>query len=59
MWYDLTPMRPDEYANTNAHRWLEAVALRRAGNEGIEQAAAEKRGADKLATMQRQHRMDA
>jgi len=54
MWYDLTPMRPDEYANTNARRWLEAVALRRAGQDGIEQAAAEKRADDKLGTLQRQ-----
>lgn len=53
MWYDLSPMRPDDYAKTEARRWIEALALRRAGQDGMEQAASEKRSADKLTTLAR------
>jgi hypothetical protein len=27
-WFDFSPMRPDEYAVTDAERWTEALELR-------------------------------
>jgi hypothetical protein len=27
-WFDFSPMRPDEYAATDAERWTEALELR-------------------------------
>lgn len=41
MWYDLSPMRPDEHAKTDARRWVETTALRQAGNDGIQEATDE------------------
>ncbi len=40
-WYDLSPMRPDEYAETNASRWREAVMLRSAYENGVADARQE------------------
>lgn len=40
-WYDLSPMRPDEYANTNASRWREVVTLRNAYDGGVADARRE------------------
>ena len=34
-------MRPDEYANTNARRWTEAVTLRNAYDGGVMDARKE------------------
>ena len=47
-WYDLSPMRPDEYANTNAYRWHEALTLRNAYDVGLAEAKHEKAIHDKL-----------
>lgn len=38
MFYDLSPMRPDEFGRQRARRWTEAMQCRIAANEGIEQA---------------------
>jgi hypothetical protein len=54
MWYDLSPMRPDDYLRVNAYRWHEAVALRNAYNEGVQDAAREKQTHDKLLAMEPQ-----
>lgn len=40
-WYDLSPMRPDDYAQANARRWTEAVTCRSAYDEGVRDAARE------------------
>lgn len=40
-WYDLTPMRPDQFAKTNVFRWREAVACRGAYERGIQDATRE------------------
>lgn len=37
-WYDLSPMRPDEYKRQDAGRWVEAVELRNAIEEGKAEA---------------------
>lgn len=44
-WFDLSPMRPDEWAVTNARRWNEAMQLRIAYDAGVEDARAEKQDA--------------
>lgn len=54
MWYDLSPMRPDDYLQTNAYRWHEAVTLRNAYTEGIQQAQREKTTRDELLKMEPQ-----
>jgi hypothetical protein len=41
MWYDLSPLRPEEYLNTRADTWTEAVQLRNAALDGIASAKAE------------------
>ena len=38
MWFDLSPLRPDEWARTNYRRWVEAEALRAAYREGFDGA---------------------
>lgn len=38
MFYDLSPMRPDEFGRQRARRWTEAMQCRVAAQEGIEQA---------------------
>lgn len=48
LWYDLSPMRPDEYAATNAWRWTEAVTLRAAFEQGKRDAHHEKETRDRL-----------
>lgn len=40
-WYDLSPMRPDDYAKTRTRRWMEAVACRTAFEDGMRDAARE------------------
>ena len=47
-WYDLSPMRPDEYANTNATRWREAVTLRGAYDSGVMDARHESQSIQSL-----------
>lgn len=51
MWYDLSPMRPDEYLNTRADTWTEAVQLRNAAQDGISAARAEASGYERLANV--------
>lgn len=41
LWYDLSSMRPDEFARTNARRWTEAVRVRKAYLDGFQDADAE------------------
>jgi hypothetical protein len=53
-WYDLSPMRPDEYAETNAWRWHEALVLRNAYQMGVDDAKHEKTTRDKLIAMDHQ-----
>ena len=48
LWYDLTSMRPDEYAAMNAFRWQEAVVLRSAFEDGKADAHRERANRDKL-----------
>ena len=48
LWYDLTSMRPDEYAAMNAFRWQEAVVLRTAFEDGRADAHRERDTRDKL-----------
>ena len=50
-WYDLSPMRPDDFANTQARRWMEATACRVAFDEGQRDAAREGEAHQKLVTM--------
>ncbi len=52
MWYDLSPMRPDAYARTNAWRWQEAVMLRNAYENGRSDAHHEKQTTDRLLIME-------
>jgi hypothetical protein len=40
-WYDLSPMRPDDFARTNVFRWREAVACRGAYERGVQNATQE------------------
>jgi hypothetical protein len=40
-WYDLSPLRPDEYMRTVAYRWQEAMALRNAYQIGVDDATRE------------------
>lgn len=39
--FDLSPMRPNEWLQTEAGRWNQAVALRTAYDNGVEDARAE------------------
>lgn len=48
MWFDLSPLRPDEWAETDAARWIEAVQLRTAYQAGIEDAKGETAMTDQL-----------
>lgn len=49
LWYDLSPMRPDDLAATDATRWTEAIQLQRAWHEGIADANDEKSTNERLA----------
>lgn len=49
MWFDLSPMRPDDHANTQARRWLETTTLRAAGERGRQEATDEGEVDKKLA----------
>lgn len=53
-WFDLSPMRPDEYMRTNAYQWHEAVVLRNAYEFGRQDARREKETNDKLMQMDMQ-----
>lgn len=48
MWFDLSPMRPDEWAETDAARWNEAMQLRAAYQAGVEDAKGEAAMSDQL-----------
>ena len=41
LWFDLSPMRPDEWAQTDAARWNEAAQMRSAYQAGVDQARRE------------------
>ena len=47
-WYDLSPMRPDDYARQEVFRWREAVACRNAYEQGVQDAARERETHDRL-----------
>jgi len=51
MWFDFSPMRPDDYFRQDAQRWNEMLTLRAAASKGIERARDEKRATAELATM--------
>ena len=51
MWFDFSPMRPDEYYRQDAQRWTEMLVLRNAAHKGIERAKDEKRATVELLTM--------
>lgn len=51
-WFDLSPMRPDEYMRQDAQRWNEAVILRNAINEGIADAQGDQHAKAQLANEQ-------
>ncbi len=53
-WYDLSPMRPDEFAATNAWRWHEALTLRMAYQRGYEDARSEGATMQQLMSMEMQ-----
>lgn len=38
LWFDLSPMRPDEWANSDAKRWQTNVMIRRAYMDGAAEA---------------------
>lgn len=38
MWFDLSPLRPDEWARTSYRRWVEAETLRAAYQRGYADA---------------------
>jgi hypothetical protein len=38
MWYDLSPMRPDEFDRTTAYSWHEVMTLRVAFEDGRRKA---------------------
>lgn len=40
-WFDLSPLRPDEYDRTTARRWAEVRACRVAYEQGIQDAVSE------------------
>lgn len=37
-WFDLSPMRPDDYYNQEGHRWQTLIAYRNAYAEGVKRA---------------------
>ncbi len=51
-WFDLSPMRPDAFAETNAWRWHEALTLRVAYHRGYEDAKSEGATMQKLMGME-------
>ena len=51
MWFDLSPLRPDEYDAMNANRWTEAVQLRNAYQTGLEDAANEAKAREQAEKM--------
>jgi hypothetical protein len=48
LWFDLSPMRPDEYGRTEAYRWVEAVQIRNAYQAGIDDADDEVKGKQRI-----------
>jgi hypothetical protein len=51
MWFDLSPLRPDEYMRMDARLWTEAVVLRNAANEGLQDAHSEGKAVTKLSSL--------
>jgi len=51
-WYDLSPMRPDDYAKTQARRWTEASVCRSAFDQGVRDAAREGEAQQQLLRME-------
>ena len=41
LWFDMSPMRPDEWARTDAQRWRSAIAMRNAYHAGEQDAKGE------------------
>lgn len=56
IWFDLSPLRPDEWAKTVASRWLRNFELSNAYHAGVAEAIAERKdakaAADKIRKMQ-------
>lgn len=38
LWFDLSPMRPDDWANADAARWRSNLRIRKAYLEGVAEA---------------------
>lgn len=48
MWFDLSPLRPDEWARTRARPWREAAMLRSAYREGYDAVMASRREREEI-----------
>lgn len=51
MWFDFSPMRPDEYLRQEAKFFTDILTLKNAALKGIERAKDEQRAASELLTM--------
>lgn len=51
LWFDLSPMRPDEWARSDANRWNRNMKIRMAYEEGAREASDEAQAASDLANM--------
>lgn len=47
-WFDLSPLRPDDYKRQDAERWNEAVTLQRAIQEGKGEAGSERTARERI-----------
>lgn len=50
VWYDITPIRPDEFARQRAMRWTQAACDQRVYQEALADVAQEAQGFHTLAT---------
>jgi len=48
IWFNLSPLRPDEWAATDVERWMRNVQLRNAYQAGVDDAEDEARAAQEL-----------
>lgn len=53
LWFDLSPVRPWEWSAVDAESWTEAVQLRNAWQDGIQDAKAEAEMTEQLAKIGR------
>lgn len=51
LWFDLSPMRPDEWARTDAQRWRTAIAMRNAYHAGERDAEGEAKAREQIDQM--------